>query len=145
MSRKILHVRIFEQDELAALKEAIHRNLQVADNVCQNTCICCTRCGEEGTHYSPEGLTEYSRTGICERCWDVLVDEKQTEDNPRFDKLTPRGVAVVRLNLIVQRVISHLSMPVRPSSICDQIINDTFDFSALYTKNSQHPNPKQHQ
>ncbi|CAE6968150.1 unnamed protein product, partial [Symbiodinium sp. CCMP2456] len=40
-----------------------------------------------------------------------------------------RGVAVVRLNLIVQRVISHLSMPVRPSSICDQIINDTFDFS----------------
>ena len=145
MSRKTLHMRIFEQDELAALKDAMHRKLQVADNVRQNTCICCNHCGEEGTHYSPEGFTEYSRTGICERCWDVLVDENKTENNPRFDKLTPRGVAIVRLNLIVQRVISHLSMPIRPSSICDHIINNTFDFNTLYTKTSQHPHPNKRQ
>ncbi|CAE7362399.1 unnamed protein product, partial [Symbiodinium sp. CCMP2592] len=94
MSKKILHVRVFEQKELTALKDAIHKKLQVAKNVRQNTCICCNRCEAEGTHYSPEGLTEYNRTGICEHCWDVLVDESKTEDNPRFEKLTPSGVAV---------------------------------------------------
>ena len=141
MSNKVLHVRVYEQDELAALKDAIHKKLQVAENVRQNTCICCNRCATEGTHYSPEGLTEYKRTGICERCWDVLVDENASEDDPRFNKLTPSGVIIVRLNLIVQRVISHLSMPIRPSSICDQIINGTFDFDTLYTNSLQHPRP----
>ena len=59
---------------LSDYKTNIRNHLQVQATLESNHCIACTK--SEGTtcYYSPGGRNEYERTGVCERCWDCMLN-----------------------------------------------------------------------
>ncbi|CAJ1343149.1 unnamed protein product, partial [Effrenium voratum] len=65
----------FDGPPLERLKGVYRANLAVEDSLASRTCVACTRAEEGNLWYSAAGQREYERTGICEKCWDLLAQD----------------------------------------------------------------------
>ncbi len=125
-------VRVFDEAELQALKQALTQQLEVHKHVRKLTCIACTHHKGRDVTQTFEGRAEYVKTGICERCWDALTQGLANRNTSNCNKLTPRGAALLRLSIMVHKARLRIAMSDAPARVCEQIISNSFDCGTLY-------------
>eukprot|EP00435_Cladocopium_sp_Y103_P019597 s597_g4.t1 len=80
--------------DLSDYKTTLSNHLNVETCLQKNHCIACKKSDAIQAHYSENGRLEYERTGVCERCWDCLMDPQNDMQAKRqqCDKLNARGL-----------------------------------------------------
>lgn len=97
---------------LTDYKTNIQNHLQVQTALQSNHCIACTKSEGAACYYSPAGRTEYERTGVCERCWDCIVNPGSgiQEKLQQCNKLNARGVEQANHWIMVAKARSSLTV-----------------------------------
>ena len=93
-------------------KANIRKHLEVQATSASSRCLACTR--SEGTTclYSQAGRTEYDRAGVCESCWDCMLDPAsgRQEQLQQCDKMSTTGVEQVIHWIMVAKARNTLTV-----------------------------------